>query len=180
MDKIVEENLDRIFSIQDISDTQVIIQVHAVSPLLVAQYPFVEQKYKYITVTRGEEHILTIIYEDGATYSFHWGDGSSTLVTENLERLKGAVEQFIDENEILLDYAGGTVNEACILYNNSYDKWQLRLDPCNATYWGNSANSIEEMIEECKKFIVAEEWIEDKAITGIDRWTAKNFKVTLK
>lgn len=34
MNKIVEENLDRIFSIQDICDTQVVIKVHADSPLI--------------------------------------------------------------------------------------------------------------------------------------------------
>ena len=36
------DNLDRIFSIQDVSADKVIIKVNADSPLTVAEYPFIK------------------------------------------------------------------------------------------------------------------------------------------
>ena len=44
-----------------------------------------------------------------------------------LSTLQAAIIQFIQDNDIILDYNGGTINEAIILYNNAYGKWSLAL-----------------------------------------------------
>ena len=172
------DNLDKIFSIQDISADKVIIKVNADSPLTVAEYPFIKKQYQYITVTRGEKHILVIVKEDGDTFSFHWGNGGYTIIGEELEMLKNAVIQFIEENDIILDYDGSPINEVTIYFNHNFNLQQLNLD--NTKYWSKTAKSFEEMRDEVKKFVVADAWEKGKARTGIDIWTAKTFKVSVK
>ena len=50
----------------------------------------------------------------------------------------------------------------------------------NCYIYSDTAKDAESMIEECKKYITAEEWEYGKAQTGIDHWVAKNFKILLK
>ena len=183
MSKYTFDNLDRIFSLQEVSDNKVIIKVTADNPLTVAQYPFIQKQFAYITVTRGAEHIFTIVYEDGHTWSFHWGRSGYTVISEETNMLKWAVNQFIKENDIVLDYDGGSVYEASIFYNDNFDKWELALyitNSDNCYIYSDTAKDAESMIEECKKYITAEEWEYGKAQTGIDHWVAKNFKILLK
>lgn len=183
MGKYIFDNLDRIFSLQEVSDSKVIIKVNGDSPLTIAQYPFIEKQFAYITVTRGKEHILTIVYEDGHTWSFHWGRSGHTLISEEVDMLKWAVKQFIQENDIVLDYDGGSVYDATIFYNDNFDKWELVLyimKSENCFIYSDTARDAQSMIEECKKYVLAEKWEKGKAQTGIDHWVAKNFKVLLK
>ena len=182
MKRMKFDNLDRIFQIQDTTDTMVIIKVTADNPLLIAQFPFVQKNYAYITVTRGEDHNLTVVYEDGHTFSFHWGHSGYTLVDETCDMLHWAVEQFIEESDILLSYDGGKVSSVCIYYNSNFGKWQLTLEVfggSNGYYWSSTATDAESMIKECQKFVTAD-WEKGKAITGIDIWNGKNFKLHLK
>lgn len=98
----MNNSLDKIFSIQDVSTDKVIIKVHADTPLTVAEYPFVASNYEYITVTRkgGKygSYILTVVKDDGKTFDFCWGYNGHTLISESLEMLKKAVVKFIKNN----------------------------------------------------------------------------------
>ena len=172
------DNLDRIFSIQDVSADKVIIKVNADSPLTVAEYPFIKKQYQYITVTRGEKHILVVVKEDGDTFSFWWGKGGHTLISEETEMLRRAVVQFIKENDIILEYDGGKIDNVTIYFNDNFNQWQLNLGDTH--YWSKTAKSFEDMRDEATKFVVADSWEKDVAKTGIDIWTAINFKVSIK
>ena len=70
--------------------------------------------------------------------------------------------------------------KAIILYNNAYGKWSLALysNKDNCFIFSDTASSAQDMIEECKKYIIAE-W-EHNDQNGFESWKAKNFKILLK
>jgi hypothetical protein len=174
------ENLNKIFSIKEVNFNHVVIKVKANSPLTVARFPFVNSEMAYITITRGKHHVVTITKKDGKTFGFSFGEGSRTLICDSLELLKENLLYFIDQNNILIDYAGGEITRAEIYYNNSfsYRKWQLTTN--KFCYWSDTATNEEEMIEECEKFIVAKKWEKVENCNVGYVFEAKNFKVTLK
>ena len=177
-------NLNEIFKLVSADEDKVVIEVLADSPLKVAMFPFVSSEYNYITVTRGRKHVLTIIKKDGKTFSFHFGDGGYTLISESLEELKKYVLKFISDSGILIEWNGQGIRRVDIYYNSNYKKWQLTLEGKRKTnygfgsvdvhYWSSNAKSLEDMIVECTKFVIAPAWEHSKAVTGIDVWTAKN------
>ena len=174
------ENLKKIFSIKEVDNNQVIVKVKANNPLTVARFPFVNSDMAYITITRGENHIVTIIKKNGSTFDFSFGISGKTCICDSLELLKENLLHFIKQNDIIIDYAGGKITRAEIYYNNSsyYKKWQLNTNKFN--YWSDTATNAEEMIEECKKFINAKKWekIENSNVGYV--FEARDFKVTLK
>ena len=88
--------MNKVFEVQEITDEQVILKVNAKDPLTVAQHPYLDATMAYITVTKGDNHILTVIKEDGSRgVSFHWGLGGYTLISKNLTRLQDKVREFI-------------------------------------------------------------------------------------
>ena len=175
-------NLNEIFKFVSADEDKVIIEVVADSPLKVAMFPFVSSEYNYITVTRGRNHILTVIKKDGKTFSFDFGDNGHTLISDSLEELKKQVLRFISDSGILIEWNGWVINKVCIYYNSNYNKWQLTLEGkrksnygfgrCDAFYWSYTARNVDEMIKECMKFVTAKSWEHRKAVTGIDVWDA--------
>ena len=174
----MEQNLDKVFQIEEESDDQVIVKViNNDNPLTIAKYPFIDGNMAYITVTRGNDHVLTVVNKNGKTFSFHWGDGGYTLISEGLERLKRAVVQFIErENHILLERSGWDIKEAHIFYNNNYKKWQLTLEGGgrnSAHWWSSTATCFEDMADEAVPFLHGTcDWIPYRAATGIQCWKA--------
>ena len=94
--------MKNIFSIVENNAKQVILKVNANDNLTIARNPFIDSTYDYITVTKDDCHILTIIKKDGTTFSFHWGLGGYTLICESLEELKRHVIAFIYSKNISL------------------------------------------------------------------------------
>lgn len=172
-------DLDNIFSLEEVDYNQVIIKVHGDSPLKVAQFPFISGEYAYITVTRGEDHLLKVIKNDGSSFSFHWGMGGHTLISDELEELKEQVMVFIQQNHIILNYDGGSVTSAKIYNNYNYDKWQLSLEPIGGIYWSITAQNEQDMIKEVEQLgILAKQWKYEK--TSLDTWVAVNPKFSIK
>lgn len=175
-------NLNEIFKFVSADEDKIIIEVIADSPLKVAMFPFVSSEYNYITVTRGRNHTLTVIYKNGKTFSFNFGDSGYTLISDSLKELKKHVLKFISDNGILIEWNGWEIKEVHIYYNSNYKKWQLTLEGkrksnygfgiCDAFYWSSNANNVDEMIEECTKFVTAKSWESYKAVTGITVWKA--------
>lgn len=176
-------NLNEIFKFVSADEDKVIIEVVADSPLKVAMFPFVSSEYNYITVTRGRNHTLTVIYKNGKTFSFDFGDNGYTLISDSLAELKRQVLKFISDSGVLVQWNGWEVNEVHIYYNSSHKKWQLTLEGkcessygyrrrCDAFYWSSDANNVDEMMEECTKFVTAKSWERYKAVTGITVWKA--------
>ena len=175
-------NLNEIFKFVSADEDKVIIEVIADSPLKVAMFPFVSSEYNYITVTRGRNHTLTVIYKNGKTFSFNFGDSGYTLISDSLKELKKHVLKFISDNGVLIEWNGWEIKEVHIYYNSNYKKWQLTFEGkrksnygfgiCDAFYWSFNANNVDEMIEECTKFVIAKSWESYKAVTGITVWKA--------
>lgn len=168
------------FEVYERTPKQVIIKVLAKDSLTVAKYPYVSAEWDYITVTRGTEHILTVIKKDGSKFDFHWGERGYTLISDGLQELKKAVIAFLEqEQHILLGWDDGKVDEASICYNRNFTAWQLSLtgyrDGCRiCTYVRDEkSKSIDDMKAFVKPFVKARTWEYGKAQTGIDIWRAK-------
>ena len=115
-----------IFSIYKDSDEQVIIKVKEnLTPLDVAEHPFIRGDLSYITITKGKDHTLTEVFSNGLTNTFDWGSKGYTCINDSLTRLKESCIQFCQENGILLEIK--TTEPALkwhILFNTNYKKWQ--------------------------------------------------------
>ncbi len=173
------DDLDRVFELIEVNNKQVILEVKADSPLTVAQFPFVSMQMKYITVTRGREHQLVIINNDGSQTNFSWGDSGYTIIGDNSKMLKVNVIKFIEDNGILIDCTTTVVRDpAKIFFNHNFGEWQLTLGA--AYYKSKTAKNVMDMINECKKFVVADNWRSRKAQTGIDMWEAVNQKIVYR
>lgn len=175
--------MDKIFELEEYDDKQVIVKVNAKDTLAVAKHPYVSSDMAYITVTRGTDHIFTVIKSDGKTFSFSFGVSGYTPISEALEALKKAVLDFISKNGININYHGGRPNNADIFYNKNFKKWQLAIDVvASATvyFWSDTATDIDSAIEAFKPYVTAEKWEQTKAITGIDVWKAKKAEFYLK
>ena len=171
------ENLEKIFQLVKANPGQVTIKVtHNDDPLKIAEYPFVSSDMAYITVTKGKRHTLTVIRKDGTTWSFNWGEGGYTLISDNTERLKKAVVEYIENYmHILLDWEDQRITEARIFYNNNYKLWQLTIEGQRggkAYWWSKDATSWEEMATDVIPYVHACGWEHDIAVTGIDVWKA--------
>lgn len=62
--------MQEVFKVVESSDSEVIIEVHAGDPLVVAKHPYVSSKMKYLNLRRERaygawDYVLTIIYNDG-------------------------------------------------------------------------------------------------------------------
>ena len=133
-------NLNEIFKLVSADEDKVIIEVLADSPLKVAMFPFVSSEYNYITVTRGRNHILTVIKKDGKTFSFDFGDNGHTLISDSLKELKKFVLKFISDSGVLIEWNGWNIRRVVIYYNSSYKKWQLTLEGERKTNYGFRSN----------------------------------------
>ena len=121
------ENSD-VFELVENTKEQVIIKVNTKTPLEVAKHPYLSAEYEYITVTKGRNHIFTIIYKNGNTQNFDFEESGYTLISDTMTLLKTKIIEFIENNGIMID-----VNtcekpiEACIYYNSNFENWQATL-----------------------------------------------------
>lgn len=171
------ENLEKIFQLVKATPGQVTIKVtHDDDPLKIAEYPFVNSEMAYITVTKGKRHTLTIVKKDGTSWSFWWGQGGHTLISDNTDRLRRAVIRYIEDYmHILLDWEDQRIVKATIFYNNNYKLWQLTIEGergGEAHWWSKDATSWEEMATDVIPYVHACGWEHDIAMTGIDIWKA--------
>jgi hypothetical protein len=90
------------FNVVANDETQVVLKVTVKDNLQIALNPYIQSDYDYITVTKGPNHTLTVIKKDGTTFSFVWGVGGFTLISDNLERLRKEVVKFIESQNISL------------------------------------------------------------------------------
>ena len=166
-----------VFEIVSIDKEQIVLKVNAEDNLTVALHPYISREYDYITVTRGDDHILTVIKKDGSTFSFHWGTSGYTLVDENLTRLKREVVKFIDSQYILLEMKGEPIKKVTIFYNKNYKKWQATFNS-SGYFWDEDATNENEMMIKANEIYAKNGgtkplvWGHAIAVTGIDVWEA--------
>lgn len=179
--KIVKKSVSNYpFEVYEKTPSQVILKVLAKDSLTVAKYPYVSAEWDYITVTRGREHVLTVIKKDGSKFDFSWGESGYTLISDSLKALRIAVTEFLElEKHILLDWDDGKVNEASICYNPNFSAWQLTLRgnrvgrQIRAIVRDKTAKSFEDMEIFAKDYLKVKGWKYGKAQTGIDIWEAE-------
>lgn len=162
-----------VLELVSVDNEKVVIKINTKDPLIVAMNPEFSSNMAYITVTRGEKHIMTIIREDGTTWSFHWGCRSSTLISDSVAAMRNKVVDFIRENGIVLGLTNKP-SEATIYYNNNYKSWQLTLrNGGESDYiWYKDAHNEYDMMAYAKKFLNPICWQKGIAQTGIDIWRA--------
>ena len=85
------------FSIVQNTPEIIVLKVRPLTNFDVAMNPYLGTDYDYISVTKGENHILTVVKKDGKSFSFNWGIGGHTLISEELELLKNKVIRFIHD-----------------------------------------------------------------------------------
>ena len=162
-----------VLELVSVDNEKVVIKINAKDPLTVAMNPEFSSNMAYITVTRGEKHIMTIIRADGTTWSFHWGGGSSTLISDSVAAMRNKVVDFIRDNGIIFGLTNKP-SEATIYYNNNYKSWQLTLSHGRESdyIWYKDAHNEYDMMAYAKKFLNAICWQKGVAQTGIDIWRA--------
>lgn len=165
-------NLNEVFEIHSVNENMVVIEIKDTSIDTILKYPFLQSKYKYITVTRGKEHNLCVRDSNGDIItSFHWGHSGYTLISDSLETLRRAIVKFCQSSFISLEFCKSSCNTAKVYYNPNYKKWQLTIDDI-PMYWSENAKNLNEMIAECKRFVTSDKWEHKIANTGIDVWWA--------
>lgn len=171
--------MEKVLAIAEVTNELVIVKVNANDPLTVARHPYLSSDMEYITVTRGSNHIFTVINKDGKTWDFYFGSNGHTLIGESTALLKNKVMQFIKDNDIIISYCGDTPRKAKVYYNSSYRKWQLTIECCCMCWADESIKTIEEAMNYFSRFVKAK-WMHKIAITGIDVWEAIDPVFTLK
>lgn len=96
--------MEHVLELQEVTSEQVIIKVNANDPLTVAKNPWVSLDEAYYTITRGKNHIFTVVKKDGRTWSFHWGYDGYTLISKSVEQMRIKVVQFIRDNGIDIEH----------------------------------------------------------------------------
>lgn len=169
--------MKNVFELINNTNEMVVLRVNADDNLIIALNPYISGDMDYITVTKGENHTLTIIKKNGKTWSFDWGVNGYTLISSNTELLRKKVIHFIEQEcHILLEWKGGRPREIKIFYNRNYGKWQLTLEgKNNAYYWSETADSFPMMALECQDILKPygiKQWNITTAATGITVYKA--------
>ena len=163
-------NTAAVFKLVHVDKEQVILKVNAENNLVIAMNPYINATYDYISVTRGDNHNLTIVHKDGHTYSFHWGISGATLISQALHMLREAVCTFIESQGTLLDLTTDKPTKACVFFNHNLCCWQLTVD--SGHYFSKTAKSVVDIQKEAKRFINTKGWAKQIAPTGITVWVA--------
>lgn len=146
-----------VFKLVSFDTKQVILKVQASSNLVIAQHPYINANYDYITVTRGLNHVLTVVNKDGSTFHFSWGERGYTCISDTLRMLRSAVVNFIESKGLLLEIDTDTVDSAVIFFNPNFGKWQLTIND-KACYWSSTAKTLEQMTADVSRFIKVSKW----------------------
>lgn len=164
-------NTSAVFKLVHVDTKQVILKVTAENNLVIAMNPYINATYDYITVTRGDNHNLTIVYKDGNTFSFHWGTRGETLISQELKMLREAVCSFIESQGILLGLTTSKPDGARIFFNSNYGCWQLVVD-VSGYYFSKTAKSIVDIQREAKHFVNVKGWATQTSSNGTTVWVA--------
>lgn len=164
--------MNKVFELVKKTNDYVVIKVNAEDNLTIAMNPYVSREYDYITITRGNNHLLTVVKKDGKTFSFSWGSNGYTFINEELKLLKSKVIEFI-ESECFIPYELNTdrINKATVYFNQNFNKWQLTLND-KSYIRPNNVNSFDDIIDYASNYIKADSWKERTAVTGIKVWDA--------
>lgn len=170
--------MKEVFELVKVDKDKAILKVKELDNLTIAEYPFLNSKMAYITITRGRRHTMTVINKDGSTWSVDWGAGGYTLCSDSINSLKWAARDFFQiECGIPLDLTveNSAIKEAKVFYNRNCRAWQLnlRVGPYQEqNIWFEDCNNKDDVIFKAEKYIGKKVWAYKRAQTGIDTWEA--------
>lgn len=166
------------FSLTDNTEELVILKNEVKTPLEVAQHPYLSSDVEYVTITKGPyDHTVTIIKKDGTTFSFDIGR-RSTLVSENLTRLKNKAIEAAHYFGVLLEIKTMKKPDSVrIFYNDNYRAWQAVLTVRGlkgSEYIWTDASNQNEILKHVEGYFDVDfgELYEGIAQTGIKVWDA--------
>lgn len=81
----------------------VILRNHAKSNLEMARFPELSGGIDYITITKGRNHTLTTIMEDGTASSFDWGTAGYPCIGPQLKARRDLCMFFLGTKLIMMD-----------------------------------------------------------------------------
>lgn len=153
-------------------NTKVILEITPLNPIDVAMYPYLNSEYKYITISKGKSHMLTVVKTNGTNFHFWWGEGGHTLISQTLQELKRVVLDYLQSQYIWIEWTKTTLpTEISILYNSYFKKWELIAD--NVCWFSPTATSWEDVSHEVEKLLPnlkVSTWVKTVAQTGITIW----------
>lgn len=165
------------FTLEKNTEDMAILKVAVKTPLEIAMHPYLSSNYEYITITKGCNHVFTIVKEDGTTFSFHYGFSGCTSISEELIVLRNKVNDTLEEYGVIIDVQTmGLPYKMDIFYDTYGRSWQATLSFQDSlerqSIWSSKAKNEEEMCKEIEeKFkIKFNPLIKGRYQTGIDFW----------
>lgn len=168
------------FRIMQNTPEAVVLENMAKTSLDIARFPYISSNIDYINITKGANHICTIVNSDASTFSFSWGQNGYTQISHSLRLLKTKAYEFIQSQGIALD-VNTTMqpNSFIVMYNPFFKAWQATLgfEDSNQEehFIDTTATNQLEMIETVRNTFNKSfnEVIHTIAPTGIDIWVSK-------
>ena len=165
------------FSLVENTDEMVILKNEVKRPIDIAKNPWLSNEDEYVTITKGRNHVLTLVKTNGKTVSITFGERGYTLISDNFRRLKEKAIEAAHVFGVLLEIPTTKVpDNVCIFYNDNYKMWQavLTVNGFNIreNVWFTDAinqNDTLELVEDCFE-IKFKELTYKRAQTGIDTW----------
>ena len=154
-----------------------ILKVMTKTPWEIAQHPYLSSDYEYVTITKGDDHIFTIVKEDGTTFSSHFGRNGYTLVSEDISLLQKKAMNALKNYGVIMDIPTLDLPyKMNIYYNRNFQSWQANLSfqgfSREQNIWISKLKNEEEMCKEIEERfkIKFKPLVHGYAQTGIDIW----------
>lgn len=155
---------------------KVVVKFKELSNLEKAMNPWVLNA-EYVTITRGKNHIMTMISKDGGSWSISWGDNGCTMISDSLLRSRKEIVAFIEKDCFIpldLDIPNFLIEEASVYYNDCAGSWQANFDAKGkrSRILDKEWVCAKDAINFAKNIVGDCEWFKGTAQTGIDIWRA--------
>lgn len=164
-----------VFEVVSNTEQQVVLKNLVKTPLEVALHPYLDSSYSYITVTKGKNHIFTVVKADGTKIDFSFGAYGHTCISNEMLELKKHVLEFISDKGILINTNTlKSPEKAIIFYDSATKKWQAKLyvNGEEENYCSKSACCKEDLIKEVQEKFNSKLNVltYKKSEMGIDTW----------
>lgn len=161
------------FTLAKNTEEMAILKVMAKTPWEIAQYPYLSLDYEYITMTKEEKNVFTIVKTDGTTFSF----SNLEMTGASIGKLKGEVYGALKKYGVTINIPTMELPyKMSIFYNRNFKSWQADLlfegfSDEQQMYFSTPKNAEELCNEIEKRFrIKFNPLVHGYAQTGIDIW----------
>ena len=164
------------FTLAKNTEEMAILKVMAKTPWEIAQHPYLSSDYEYITMTKEEKNVFTIVKEDGTTSSF----SDKTIVDVSFDELRNKILETLKKYGIVINIPTMELPQKMeIYYYSDYKKWLVNLSFDGGfpkqSIWLTEAKDEHEVCEVIEEIygIKFKPLTHGYAQTGIDIWKAE-------